>query len=131
MSGMPNQIFAVMRLALGLAFANHLTIADAADSADAPLHCEILSSTTNGMATLEGVIHADFDTRGTYSFRVASAGSSGGSNIQQGGGFVVGPEGSATLGRIMLGGNAIYDATLEVAADGMTVTCTEHIGGNL
>lgn len=128
MFGMNKLILAATPLALGLAFAN-LTIG--ADAADSPLRCEILASSTNGMTALEGVVHANFATRGSYRFRVASASGGGGSNIQQGGAFTAGPEGSATLGRVMLGGNAIYDATLEIEADGHAVTCSERVGGNL
>lgn len=128
MFGMQKLILAATPLAFGLAFANFAIGADGTGPADAPFHCEIVTGSSNGMTTLEGVVHSNFETRGTYRFRVASAGGGGGSNIQQGGSFAVGPEGSATLGRVMLNSGAIYDAELEIAADGDAVTCSKRVG---
>ena len=82
------------------------------------------------MITLQGTVHANQPLSGTYSFRVASAGHSGGTNIRQGGGFTAGPDAPAMLGRVMLGNaGAIYDADLEITAHGATVKCSERVGG--
>jgi hypothetical protein len=97
---------------------------------DERVRCEIRASSASGMIALEGIVHADPAVHGTYRFRVAGAGRSGGSNIQQGGQFAVDASGAATLGRVMLGNNgAAFDARLEVTADGITVECNERIGG--
>lgn len=99
---------------------------------DGPFHCEIQTSSRNGMITLEGVIQSDIDVNGSYRFRVKNAGRSDGSNIQQGGQFSVRADGTTTLGRVMLGSRgAIYDASLEVTADGETISCDKRVGGNI
>jgi hypothetical protein len=84
----------------------------------------------NGAIMLQGVIHADVPVSGSYRFKVASAGSAGNTNMSQGGYFTAAPGEAAMLGKIMLGNaGAIYDATLEIESDGMTVECEERVGG--
>ena len=92
--------------------------------------CEIQTSSANGMITLEGVVQANDEVNGSYRFRVKNAGHSGSSNIQQGGNFSADPNDITTLGRVMLGSrNAVYDASLEVTANGVTVSCDKRVGG--
>lgn len=116
-------------LLLGLGAAGAAIGAGQADPGGEPFRCEIRASTDGGMIGLEGVVHADAATGGTYQFRVTGAGRSGGSNIVQGGSFQVDPDEPAILGRVMLGGNGgAFDASLAVSSDGTTVTCAERVG---
>ena len=117
-------------LLLGLGVAGLAMGAGAASSSDGPLRCEIKTGSMNGAIMLQGVIHADVPVSGSYRFKVASAGSAGNTNMSQGGYFTAAPGEAAMLGKIMLGNaGAIYDATLEIESDGMTVECEERVGG--
>jgi hypothetical protein len=117
-------------LLLGLGVAGLAMGAGAASSSDGPLRCEIKTGSMNGAIMLQGVIHADVPVSGSYRFKVASAGGAGNTNMSQGGYFTAAPGEAATLGKIMLGNaGAIYDATLEIESDGMTVECEERVGG--
>jgi hypothetical protein len=119
-------VVAAVPFALGLGIA---ISAGQAGSTDGPVRCEIQASTQNGMVAMQGVVHADVAINGSYRFRVSSAGGGGNSNISQGGGFAAGPERAVTLGRVMLGASAVYDASLEVTSNGATITCAERVGG--
>jgi hypothetical protein len=118
----------VLPLALGLGAAGALA-AGQVGSASGPLSCEIEATPAAGMIVLEGLVHADQDVRGSYRFRIKSAGRSGSSNVSQGGSFAAGPGAAATLGKVMLGNNGAYDASLEVTADGARVECAKRVGG--
>jgi hypothetical protein len=101
-------------------------------STNAPFSCAIVTTSVSGTVALESTVQSDVALDGSYRFRVQSAGRSGSTNFQQGGGFSAMPGSLVALGRIMLGdASAIYDATLEVAADGTTATCTKRIGGRI
>ena len=100
----------------------------AAPSSSAPLRCEIETHLTNGMTVLEGVVYASSPATGSYEFRVAGRGSSGNSDIAQGGAFDVGAKGRATLGQVMLGSGA-FEANLHVTFDGVTASCSRRLGG--
>jgi len=125
----------IVPLLLGLGAAGiaaGATQAGSATSSGQPVRCEIRAATTNGMIALQGVVHADVTTSGSYKFRVASAGGSGNSNIQQGGGFSVGPDMPAMLGKVMLGNNgSVYEARLKVTSNGKTYECAERVGGTI
>jgi hypothetical protein len=115
---------------LGLGVAGLAMGAGAASSSDGPLRCEIKTGSMNGAIMLQGVIHADVPVSGSYRFKVASAGGAGNTNMSQGGYFTAGPGEAAMLGRVMLGNaGAIYDATLEIESDGLSVECEERVGG--
>jgi hypothetical protein len=116
-------------LGLGVAVATIGT--GEAGSSAGPLRCEIEATEQGSMVSLAAVVHSDAPLGGSYRFKVESAGGGGGSNISQGGNFSAGPGAPAMLGRVSLGGNSIYDATLEVTADGLIVECDERIGGSL
>lgn len=100
----------------------------AAESPAVPLRCEIETHLTNGMITLEGVVHASVEVAGSYQLRIVGAGLSGSSDIEQGGEFSAGPDGPVTLGRVMLGGGGSFDANLELTTDGAAVSCSRRIG---
>ena len=101
-----------------------------AGTAGAPAHCEIEASPVNGMVALQGVVHTDAGTSGSYKFHVTSAGGSGNTNIQQGGSFTAGRDGAARLGKVTLGNTgAIYEATLRITANGKSFQCAERVGG--
>lgn len=116
---------------LGLGAAVAAIGAGEAGSSSGPLRCEIDTMRNGGMVTLAATVHSELPLDGSYSFRVKSAAGGGGSNISQGGGFYAAPDAPATLGRVSLGGNAIYDATLEVKSGGLAVSCEERVGGAL
>jgi hypothetical protein len=117
-------------LLIGLGAAGLAMGAGTANSSDEPLRCEIQADSSNGMITLQGVIHSDVPLSGSYRFKVASAGGAGNTNMSQGGGFTAAPGETVMLGKVMLGNaGAIYDATLEVESDGMAVECEERVGG--
>lgn len=100
-----------------------------AGSTSGPLWCEILADSANGGIALQGMVHTDVAISGSYRFRVASAGG-GSANIQQGGNFSAAPGSPVALGRVTLGNaGAIYDASLEIAANGSAIKCTERVGG--
>lgn len=91
--------------------------------------CEIVTETSGGMVTLQGVVHAEAPLSGSYTFRVESAGGGGGSNIRQGGSFSAAPGQPAKLGKVTLGGGgAVYDATLGVDTNAGRFTCHERAG---
>lgn len=119
-------------IALGLGVAAVAAGTGAAISANGPLSCAIEVTAAGGAIALESRVQTEVALSGSYRFRVASAAHSGSTNLRQGGGFSAMPGSPVTLGRIMLGDTgAIYDATLEIAADGTTVTCTRRVGGKI
>ncbi len=109
---------------------DNLAVGSTFPDENAPIYCEIQTTTRGGMIALEGLVYSDTAIRGSYRFKVANAGHSGNSNIQQGGNFSVGPDDVVTLSRVTLGGRgAVYDASLEITADGETYECAERVGG--
>jgi hypothetical protein len=101
-----------------------------ADSAAGPLSCAIVTDSVNGAIALRGTAQSDVAVSGSYRFRVASAAGGGNTNMQQGGNFTATPGNPITLGRITLGNpGAIYDAHLEIVANGASVECSERVGG--
>lgn len=91
--------------------------------------CEIVTETSGGMVTLQGVVHAEAPLSGSYMFRVESASGGGGSNIRQGGSFTAAPGQPAKLGRVMLGSQgSVFDATLDVDSSAGRFTCSERAG---
>ena len=94
-----------------------------------PVRCEIQATKSGGMVTLAGIVHADRSIAGSYSFRVASTGGGGGTDISQGGEFNARPGHAETLGQVMLGGRGtVYEASLDVSAGGKTYRCKERVG---
>jgi hypothetical protein len=102
-----------------------------AGSADGPLRCEIQSSVSGGMVSLESVAESNAAVSGSYRFVVKSVSGSGNSSISQGGDFSASPGETVTLGRVMLGANGIYDAVLTLDAGGRAVKCVERVGGKI
>jgi hypothetical protein len=99
---------------------------------EGPVYCEIQTTNRNGMIALEGLVHADAAIQGSYSFKVRNAGHSGNSNIRQGGNFSARAGDVVTLSRVTLGGRgAVYDASLEITANGRTYECAERVGGSI
>ena len=116
----------------GLGMMGCVASAGQASSNDEALRCEIQATSSGGMVALEAMVEADAATTGSYTFHVRSAGGGGSSNIRQGGAFAAGPDGTVTLGRVMLGGSASdYDVSLTLEADGRTIECGEEDGGFL
>ena len=94
-----------------------------ASSSSGPVRCEIVASKANGMTRLLGVAHAGSALSGSYLFRVSGSGA----NISQGGGFDARAGEAATLGSVMLGGSGSYNVSLEVKANGASVSCAQRI----
>lgn len=114
-------------IAAGIALAGQ---AGAAGASGAALSCEIAASPAGGSIVLKPLVHAAGPVNGSFRFKVVSAGGAGSTNIRQGGGFSAAPGKPAALGQVMLGGGGqVYEASLELTADGRTVTCAETIGG--
>ncbi len=97
-------------------------------AASSDLTCEIASHTQNGMLVVEPVIHAPGAVSGSFMLHVTGGAGGNSANIMQGSGFATGPDGTATLGRVMLGANGSYTASLEVTAGGATASCSERLG---
>ena len=100
-------------------------------SDDGPVRCEIGSSVAGGMVSLQGTVESAAAVSGTYRFMVQSAAGSGNTTIRQGGAFSAGPGETVALGKVMLGANGIYDAVLELDADGVSLECESRVGGKL
>lgn len=120
---------ALMSAAFAAALSGVALTANSGQAHSNETRCEIVTETSGGMITLQGVVHADTPLSGSYTFRVESAGGGGGSNIRQGGSFSAAPGQPAKLGRVMLGGGgAVYDATLGVDTNVGRFTCHERAG---
>lgn len=89
--------------------------------------CEIVTETANGMVSIEPVVYGTPAATGSYSFRVASSGAGGRSNVSQGGSFSIPSSGAVTVGRVALGAGGSYDAELTVDVAGATMTCEERV----
>lgn len=116
---------------VGLGLAGAAVASAGAQSGDGPVRCEIRSSVTGGMVSLQGVVESDVAVNGSYRFQVESAAGSGSSTIRQGGGFSAGPGTPAVLGQVMLGANGIYDAVLTLDAGGVSLECEDRVGGKI
>lgn len=117
--------------AAGLALALSATALMAASGVvhSGAYRCEVVATASGGMTTLEGVVHAEKAVSGSYTFRVESGGSSGRSNIKQGGDFSAAPGTPAQLGQVTLGGSgSVFDATLEVDTPDGRLTCSKRAG---
>jgi len=110
-------------VAIGLA-AGGAAIGASQSASDGPLSCGIEQSRSGGMVRLESVATSQTPASGTYSFKVRGPGT----DISQGGEFDAASGEKVTLGMVMVGGQgASYNATLEVKANGRTVTCAQRI----
>jgi len=114
---------------LGLGGAAFAIGAGEAAQSKGPLTCAIDIKPSGQMLEIAGVVVADAAISGSYSFEVRSAGSSGNSNVRQGGGFALEAGKPATLGKVMLGGSAAYDVRLDIDANGQSFTCDEQVRG--
>ncbi|MCP4183893.1 MAG: hypothetical protein GY761_11350 [Hyphomicrobiales bacterium] len=115
---------AAMILTLG---AGDVDVGASQDNSNAKsLRCEVQTSSSRGMITLQGMLYTDKKISGSYHFKVTGRGSSGNSNINQGGEFTAGPDDWVTLGKVMLGKRSTqYDATLKVKINGIALKCSE------
>lgn len=107
---------------LGLAVAGLAAASSQAGAAG--VQCGIETSTTNGMTSIVGVLHAAAPVDGAYRFAIVSKGPGGRSNISQGGRFTAGANETVTLGRATLNSNATIDVVFEVEANGVDVDCS-------
>ncbi|KUM23842.1 hypothetical protein AU467_08445 [Mesorhizobium loti] len=99
-------------------------------SASGPLRCEIRDTVQGDAILLEPMIHADRSISGTYTVSVSGGGTSGSTNIRQGGAFEASPGIPASLGRMSVGANgAAYDVRLKVTAGGTSVSCVKQVSG--
>lgn len=107
------------------------TSEDTDGTRDAPLRCEIVAENARGMMQLQGLVHADRDVDGRYRLTVTSASRSGSTNISQGGNFSASEKQPATLGKVMLSLNDVYDVELEVKANGKSFGCSERFANRV
>lgn len=119
---------------LALALIGTVAVAASAVAATTPatetangVACEIVAANTNGMTQIEPVVYGDPAAAGSYTFRVASSGSGGRSNISQGGSFEIPSSGAMTLGRVALGSGGSYDAVLTIEVAGASMTCEARV----
>ncbi|MEF0941860.1 curli-like amyloid fiber formation chaperone CsgH [Rhizobium sp. BR 362] len=118
----------IAAFALVLLPAGALAAMVATDQSGGGLRCEIRATPEAGMVTLEALARADKRVSGNYTFHVKSAGSAGGSNIDQSGAFDATPGRAVTLGSVSLRSKAgAYDATLDITAGDNTVRCARRI----
>ena len=87
------------------------------------------SEDTDG--TRDALVHADRDVDGRYRLTVTSASRSGSTNISQGGSFSASEKQPATLGKVMLSLNDVYDVELEVKANGKNFGCSERFANRV
>ncbi len=115
--------------ALVLALTAPALLAGSGEAQSGPVRCDVLATSDGGMVTLEGVVHAEMPTSGSYVFRVRSVGGSSDTSINQGGDFSAGPGQPARVGEVTLGGSgAIFDATLDVETPEGRLSCSERAG---
>ncbi len=118
---MTRTAFATTALTLTLGAAAALNTAGAVNR-DGPFTCAIEQSSTGAMTVLTSRVRAETSANFTGSYRFAVTGP--GTNIRQGGGFVIEPGQTKILGTVMLSGAASqYDASLTVTANGGAVEC--------
>lgn len=92
-------------------------------ASDGPLSCGIEQSRSGGMVRLESVATSQTSVFGTYAFKVRGSGT----DISQGGEFEAAAGETVSLGMVMLGAQgASYDATLEIRANGRSVSCSQR-----
>ncbi|HEV7274979.1 MAG TPA: curli-like amyloid fiber formation chaperone CsgH [Devosiaceae bacterium] len=109
---------------LGLAVAGLAAAGSHAGAAG--VQCGVETRTANGMTSIEGVLHAAAPVDGAYTFKIASNGPGGRSNVSQGGRFSAGANESLTLGRATLNSNASIDVVFEVNANGVDIDCSKQ-----
>lgn len=95
-----------------------------AHGADTPVHCGIAADSRGSMTTFRPWVRLDHGQSGQFSFALAG----GGTVIDQGGDFAVGPDGQALLGEATVTGRAsAYDAQLSVTVGGTRYRCHNAI----
>ncbi len=91
------------------------------------IRCEIRSRPVGNGLELTGVIWANEEVRGDYSFTIRSQGAGGSSNVVQSGIFAIHPNQAKIVGAVVVnsGDGSSYSASLSVRSDGEEV-CTTH-----
>ena len=94
------------------------------------LHCEIRGHVDAGLLNLQGVVWADDDLIGSYSFDLLKRGASGNSSTSQRGVFSLVPNQEKVVGRITVNVPAghTYYAQLQVLAGDTDVSCDFNFG---
>ncbi len=124
--------FLLLSAPAALALGTVGVVAVAADQKDSgTISCEIHETATRTGVALEGLVMAKTAVDGSYRFKISASGSSGNSDINQGGEFSAKPKSPVSLGSVMLGGSGTYDARLELTIDGRTIHCSKRIRGTL
>lgn len=88
-----------------------------------PVPCEVVATETGNGMNLEAIYNAQGPASGTYSFSVKTIGSTGSTNVKQGGAFSAHQAGPVSLGRVSVGDAPSYDISLEVEVNGRTLQC--------
>lgn len=109
---------------------NVLNQADVQTPAGRNLHCEIRGKLEAGLLNLKGIVSADGNFAGSYSFTLIKRGSSGNSSTAQRGTFTLSPNEEKMVG--MIGVNVsegnVYHAQLQVVTDDSDVICNFTFG---
>ena len=111
----------VASLAAGVAA---IGVASATPTGSGKMRCEIATSSTGGIVTLQSSTHALETISGSWRFNVEGAGA----HISQSGEFNAPAGATSKLGSVQLGGGGPYEARLEISANGQTVQCAEWTG---
>ncbi len=122
-------LLALSAIGVGAGFAASGKGGDTIASDDtAALGCAIGESASGGQIIVSPIARSATSTTGSYQFSVRGGASGGSSSVNQGGNFKVAAGGSAALGSLSLaGGDARYEATLDVTAGGASAHCSKTI----
>lgn len=108
---------AFMVASLGAAFA-----AAGASQAGSQVQCEIATKSSGGVTVIEGIVHAQKSTTGTYTMKVSGPGA----NISQGGDFETTADRATVLSSVALSGTG-QRIDLDVTAGGETASCSKRL----
>ena len=115
--------------ALGLITASLAATSGMANAANETASCGVVTSTQNGMLTIQGTILSPEPLSGSYQLSVRSSGGGNSSNINQGGNFAAAANQETTLGQVMINANANPKVELEVTANGTKLDCDQEFAG--
>ena len=79
------------------------------------------------MLSLEAAMLSNVAVSGTYEFHVVSSGPNGNSNVSQGGAFAANANEKASLGKVMINGDAKYQIDFKVTANGAKLDCSQDV----
>jgi len=102
-----------------------------ANGANETASCGVVTSTQDGMLTIQGTILSPKPLSGSYQLSVHSSGGGNSSNINQGGNFSAEANQETALGKVMINASANPEVKLEVTANGEKLDCDEIFAGTV